>query len=330
MSDINPPPGADWERSAIEKIALAGIAEQRKHRRWRIFFILLFFVYLTVITVALFRRADLQPDYDIMGRAIDPTSREHIALVRLSGVIADDKEANAEALSALIYKAMAKDSVKGVLIEANSPGGSPVQSSLVFQAIQDAKQRFHKPIKTVVTDMCASGCYYIVAASDEIYADKSSIVGSIGVISTSYGYREAAKKLGIEPRIYTAGENKDLLSGARELTPKEIAFLKQLLDKLHQNFIAAVKAGRGERLGDNPELFSGLFWVGGEAKQLGLIDGIATPQAVAKSMGDYPVFDYSEKSPLQQVLKDMGAEAEQAVGTGIQQALTPRGHWQFR
>ncbi|PID64160.1 MAG: S49 family peptidase [Gammaproteobacteria bacterium] len=334
MSEIKIPPGANWERSTIEKIALAGIVEQRKHRRWRIFFGFLFFAYLTFIIGSLIYKADIQPKYDVLGNKVQTTSRDHIALVRLNGVIASDKEASAENLSALIRKAAAKKHVKGLLIEANSPGGSPVQSSLVFQTIREVKKQFNKPIKTVVTDVCASGCYYIVAASDEIYADKSSIVGSIGVISQSYGYQEAAKKLGIEPRTYTAGKNKDFLNAARQPTAEEIAFLKKLLDNLHQHFIDAVKTGRGERLSNDPDLFTGLFWTGSEAKTLGLIDGIATPQAVAKKIGNYPVYDYSAKSPLEKALQRFGAEAENVVGNaaraGIDHALAPDASLQFK
>lgn len=320
---------SNWERATIEKIALAGVAEQRKSRRWRIFFTLLFFVYLTVIISGLLYKSAKNPDYDVMGNQVDPTNKEHIALVRLDGVIASDKPANAERLSALIRRTLSKKTVKGLLIEANSPGGSPVQSSLVYQTIMEAKKTFHKPIKTVVTDMCASGCYYIVSATDEIYADKSSIVGSIGVISQSFGYEEAAKKLGIEPRTYTAGKNKDFLNPARQPTEEEITFLKKLLADLHENFIAAVKAGRGKRLSDNPDLFSGLFWVGDEVKELGLVDGFATPYAVAKKMGDYPVYDYSAQTPLEKALERFGAQAENVVSNGIEQALTPKSKIEF-
>lgn len=320
----------NWERKTLEKIALAGIQEQRRGRRWKIFFTFLFFAYLTVIAVGLLGKGSRSPAYDVMGNAVESEGNEHIALIRLHGAIAGDEDANAQRLSSQLRRAAAKDDVKGILIEANSPGGSPVQSSLVYQTIQAIRAEYGKPMMTVVTDVCASGCYYIVSASDEIYADKSSIVGSIGVISQSFGYAEAAKKLGIEPRTYTAGENKDFLNPARQPTPEEIAFLKQLLDNLHQNFIEAVKAGRGDKLSDAPDIFSGLFWTGDEANELGLIDGIATPLAVAKKIGDYPVYDYSAKSAVEKVLKRFGAEAEDVVSGSVSKVLNAESHIKFK
>lgn len=318
-----PTENPNWERKTLEKIALAGIKEQRRGRRWKIFFTLLFFVYLTVIAVGLFHKSTRSPKYDIMGNSVDKTVHGHIAFIRLQGAIADSEEANARRLSFQLRRAAAKDEVKGILIEANSPGGSPVQSSLVYQTLQTIRAKYGKPVMTAVTDVCASGCYYIVSASDEIYADKSSIIGSIGVISQSFGYAEAAKKLGIEPRTYTAGENKDFLNPARQPTPEEIAFLQRLLNNLHQNFIDAVKAGRGEKLKEESELFSGLFWTGDKAKDLGLIDGIATPEAVAKKIGNYPVYDYSRQSVVEKVLKRFGAEAEEVVSGSLNKVLNP-------
>lgn len=327
---MNAPQSPHWERRTLEKIALEGIKEQRRARRWNLFFKILFFVYLTIIVVSLFLKADRTPKYDAFGQTTAPVSKAHIALIRLNGVIAADKAANAEDLSSLLRQAASKDTVKGILLLANSPGGSPVQSSIVYKTIEALKKQYKKPILTVVTDTCASGCYYIVSASDEIYADESSIVGSIGVISQSYGYGEAAKKLGIDPRTFTAGENKDFMNPARPMTASEIAFLKNLLDDLHHHFIDAVKAGRGERLTDNADLFSGLFWTGEKAQSLGLIDGIATPVTVARKIGDYPIYDYSASDPIEKVLKRFGAEAQQAVSSGIDEVMTPQNHFELR
>ncbi|PID66227.1 MAG: signal peptide peptidase SppA [Gammaproteobacteria bacterium] len=320
----------NWEQRTIERIALEGIKEQRRSRRWRIFFKILLFVYLTVIIASLFIQAKQAPAYDIFGQKTTLLAGEHIALVRLNGLIAAGEPANAEGLNATLRKAMSDDKVKGVLLLANSPGGSPVQSSEVYKTIRALKKQYKKPILTAVSDSCASGCYYIAAATDEIYADESSIVGSIGVISQSFGYGEAAKKLGIDPRTFTAGENKDFMNPARPMTDKEIAFLKTLLEDLHQNFITAVKAGRGGRLANNAELFSGLFWVGEKAKNLGLIDGFATPLEVAKKIGDYPVYDYMSPDPLEKVLKKIGVEAENAVSGGLNQVLSQKNQLEFR
>lgn len=312
----------NWERKTLEKIALAGIAEQKRGRRWNIFFKILFFLYITVIAVMLFQKSKTLPSYDVMGSKVSETAREHIALVRIDGMIAAAEKANADKLSATLRRALEKDNVKGILIQANSPGGSPVQSSLVYKTIRELKEKTNKPILTVVTDVCASGCYYMVAGSDEIYADESSIVGSIGVISQGYGYAEAAKKLGIDLRTYTAGKNKDFMNPARTPTADEIAFLQKLLGTLHDNFIAAVKAGRGNKLSDNDDVFSGLFWTGEQALQLGLIDGIATPKEVAAKIGDYPVYDYAPKAPLEKVLETFGAEAEQTITSSATRILS--------
>lgn len=320
----------NWEQRTIEKIALAGINEQKRTRRWGIFFKSLFFVYVTIMIVAVVFKTSKTPLYDTFGQEVSPLTKEHIALIRLSGVISDDQAANAELLSATLRKAMHNDTVKGVVLLANSPGGSPVQSSLVYQTIRTLKEQYKKPILTAVTDICASGCYYIAAATDEIYADASSVVGSIGVISQSFGYEQAAKKLGIEPRTFTAGKNKDLLNPARPISSEELVFFKTLLDDLHQNFISAVKVGRGDKLSNDPELFSGLFWTGGQAQELGLIDGLAPPIQVAKKIGDYPVYDYSQQDPLEKVLERIGVQGKAAVSKGIQQALTSQQQIKFQ
>ncbi len=250
-----------WEQQAIEKIALASIKEQRSGRRWKIFFTFLFFIYLTAIIAMLVGKSERASVYDVLGQKVGDHSHKHIALVRLRGGIADE-------------------------------------SSLVYQTIGEIKAEFDKPIKTVVTDVCASGCYYIVSASDEIYADKSSVVGSIGVISQSLGIQAAAEKLGLEPRIYTAGKNKDFMSPAREPTAEEIAFLEKLLNELHQNFIDAVKTGRGERLSDNP--------------------------------GDYPVYDYMQQSPIEQILSNLNAETQRIVSRSIEQLFSPETGVEFK
>ncbi|MGY0400118.1 MAG: signal peptide peptidase SppA [Ostreibacterium sp.] len=319
-----------WERETIEKIALAGIKEQKHSRRWNIFFKILFFLYITFIIVTLLIKSDSTPNYDILGNKVASGANEHIALIQLNGTIAADEESNAAYLNAILREAISDKAVKGVLLLANSPGGSPVQSSMIYKTIRQLKAKFHKPILTVVTDTCASGCYYIVSATDEIYADKSSIVGSIGVISQSFGYADAAKKLGLDPRTFTAGKNKDFMNPTRPMTESEIDFLKGLLDELHQNFIRAVKTGRGKRLTDNPELFSGLFWTGTKAKALGLIDGIATPAQVALKIGDYPVYDYSAKDPIEKVLQRFGVETKNAVSSGINRAMMPKSRIQFQ
>ena len=319
MDNPNQP---NWEKQTIEKIALAGIKEQRCSRRWGIFFKAVFFIYLTFIIWSLFFKAQVQyQGYDVFGRRANSDFSGHIALVRLSGVIIAGTPASAATLNETLYRAMDDKNVKGVLLLVNSPGGAPAQSSEIYKTIRALKEQYNKPIYTAVSDVCTSGCYYIASATDEIYADRSSIVGSIGVISQTFGYAEAAKKIGLDPRTFTAGSNKDFLNPSKPLKEKDVMFIESLLNDLHQNFISAVKKGRGDRLSNNPDLFSGLFWVGDKAKKLGLIDGFATPLEVAKKMGDYPVYDYTYKSSLEKFLVKFGEVTEKAISGSLNHLL---------
>lgn len=312
-----------WEQRTIEKIALEGIKEQKRRRRWGIFFKLLAFTYFSVLVWLVFTKAEQTSRYDEFGRGVLSGSDAHIAMVRLTGVIAENEQVNSTSLNYTLRRAMSKPTSKGVLLLANSPGGSPVQSSLIYKNIVELKKQYKKPIITVVTDACASGCYYIVSATDEIYADESSLVGSIGVISQSFGYAQAAEKLGLDPRTFIAGDNKDFLNPARPLHEKEKALMNDLLATLHGHFIKAVKAGRGDRLSEDEQLFSGLFWSGDRAQALGLIDGLATPQAVVQKMGDYPVYDYTERSPLDQLMEKLGLKATSWIKTVKQSFFSP-------
>ena len=256
MTRIMETPDCNWKQGTIERVALEVIKEQKLKRRWGIFFKTFFLICLTFIIGYLVFEANKTPNYDVFGRRMNDLSKGRIALVRLSGEISPYRIANSETLSKLLRQAISDKDVKGLLLLANSPGGSPVQSSEVYQTIRALKKQYQKPILTVVADRCASGCYYIASATDEIYADKSSVVGSIGVILDGYGYSEAAEKLGIELRTFTAGENKDILNPARPLTAKDVAFVKSWLDNTHQNFITAVKEGRGKAtLGQSGSVF---------------------------------------------------------------------------
>jgi len=330
--DIHSASKNNWQNNAIEKILLEGIKEQRSSRRWRIFFRIVFFIYFTIIIALFFidQNDERQPRFDAFGNKVTSPQKDHIALIHLNGVISASENASAEKLTRSLRQAAANRHVKGILIEANSPGGSPAQSSIVYKTIIDIKKTYKKPVMTVVTDVCASGCYYIASASDAIYADESSIVGSIGVISQIYGYQELAQKLGISPRTYTAGKNKDFMNPAREPRPDEVSYLKKLLATLHQHFIGAVKKGRGNKLADSPELFSGLFWSGDIAKQLGLIDDIATPEMAAKKIGDYPVYNAVKKSLLQKILKSFGTQTQQTLKRSAQQILSPKQSIEFK
>lgn len=315
----------DWAQKTLEKVALAAVVEQRRARRWGIFFKFLFIVYLLLVSLIVFGgKHSAKSSVDALGNPLLGLAEqsEHIALIKLDGVIASDKEGNALSLMKSLNEALQDDSVTGVILLANSPGGSPVQSSMVYEAIARFKAKYHKPIYTLITDTCASGCYYIVSGTDKIYADASSIVGSIGVISQFYGYEEAAKKLGIEPRTYTAGDNKDFMNPTREPRPDEVAFLKEMLDAIHQQFIESVKKGRGDKLADDPRLFSGLFWTGKQAQSLGLIDGLRSIDEVAKEMGDYPVIEYNKEELLEKMLRNFAVQSGFNFGSAVKNAVT--------
>lgn len=307
----------NWAQQTLEKVALESIKERKRARRWGIFFKFLMVAYVVFVT-AMYLQKPKQPKADVFGREIAATNGQ-IALIKLDDVIkADDDGVSADKFSRTLLRAADDENNKALLIEANSPGGSPVQSAIIYNTIRQIKTKYpDKPIVTVVTDVCASGCYYIVSATDKIYANGSSIVGSIGVITQGFGVNEAMEKLGLDRRVFTAGKYKDFLDPTKPLKADEVAILQTLLDDLHQQFIDAVKSGRGDKLSDNPDLFSGLFWSGRNAVDLGLVDELKTPYEVANTLGDYPVVNYSRESGLNNLLKQFGVQ----VGAGITDSL---------
>ncbi|MCX8048846.1 MAG: signal peptide peptidase SppA [Methylohalobius sp.] len=299
-----PPPG--WEREVLEKLLLEGIAEQRRARRWNIFFKLLFFIYLVVVTLSL-----AQPWTEVVRPAGEITAK-----VEVKGILLEDAQANAEALVQGIKQAASDPHAKGILLEMNSPGGSPVQAAYVYEAIRRIKRQKPKlPIVAVVTDVCASGCYYIAAAADKIYVSSTSVIGSIGVVLNGFGFVETLHKLGIERRLITAGEHKALLDPFSPIKPEEKAHIQDLLDEVHREFIAAVKRGRGERLKEDPKLFSGLVWTGSQSLSLGLADGIGDVDYVAKEViGAEKVIDFTPR-------EDMFSRLARRVGTSLGETL---------
>jgi len=306
-------PESDREWKLLEKLVLSVHDENRKQRRWMIFFRLLTFAYLFFL-LFLF----------LPGRMGMPTpvSGDHVGVVDLSGVIADGADASADVLVSGLREAFkAKDS-KAVLLRINSPGGSPVQSAYVYREIQRLRNKHpNKPVYAVITDIGASGAYYIAAAADHIYADQASIVGSIGVIMAGFGFTEAIDKLGIERRVMIAGDNKALLDPFAPADPSQQAHIQVMLDEIHDQFIDAVKQGRGERLaqGKDAEIFSGLFWTGEQAMTLGLIDGLGSPGQVARDViGVEEMVDYTfRKHPLDILFGRLGA----SVGRGLADAF---------
>jgi protease-4 len=282
-------PGDDrWARDALTKLAFAAVAEQRRTRRWGIFFKLLFFAYLVLLLVLAWP--------DDLGTVAGGGVKRHTALVRVEGLISGGTEASAKNVIEALRKAFKDKDTAGVVLEINSPGGSPVQAGEIYDEIQKLRQQYPKiPIYAVASDLCASGGYYIAAAAQKIYANKASIVGSIGVRMDSFGFTDAIAKLGIERRAYTAGSNKDFLDPFKPANPEEIRHLQGMLDAIHQQFIAAVKQGRGERLKDNPEVFSGLMWTGEQSVGLGLVDALGGSRYVAEEViGEKTVVDYTK------------------------------------
>jgi len=302
-----------WERAVIEKVALAAIEEQAKARRWGIIFKSATFLYLTVlIGIAVLPQ---------LKKGIDSDDKEHTAVVDVVGMIAEGKEANAEAIIKSLRKAFKDENTKGVILHANSPGGSPVQSHLVYQEIRKLKKDYPKtPIYAVVGDICASGCYYIASASDKIYVSPASLIGSIGVIMDGFGFVDTMQKFGVERRVLTSGAHKAMLDPFSPRKEDETQFMLKLLEQVHQQFIKAVKDGRGKRLQDSPDLFSGLIWTGEEGVKLGIADAYGDDDSVAKDIiGAKKRVDFTEQeSVLDRVAGKLGASFGHALGSVAQ------------
>jgi protease IV len=267
----------NWERGVLEKLALSAVQEQRRARHWGIFFKVLTFGYLFLILFLIMGWMGDKVDGSLTGK--------HTALIELSGVIAADSNANADNLIGSLQDAFKDKNTAGVLIRCNSPGGSPVQAGLVNDEIR-RQRTLHPdiPLYVVVEDMCASGGYYIAAAADKIYVNKASIVGSIGVLMDGFGFTGTMQKLGVERRLMTAGKNKGFMDPFSPLDPRQEAITRNMLEDIHQQFINVVKQGRGKRLKETDDTFSGLFWTGDKAIQMGLADDYGSVDSVARDV----------------------------------------------
>lgn len=281
-----------WEQDAITKLATAGLKEQQRSRRWGIFFKLLGFAYVGIFLVTM------------MGWNFSSlfTGARHTALVELSGLIAGGESASAENVISGLRAAFENERSAAVILKINSPGGSPVQASYINHEITRLRELHpEKPLYAVATDVCASGGMLVAVAADKIYADKASIVGSIGVRMDGFGFVEAMEKLGVERRLMTAGEHKGLLD---PFSPEEIfgkEYVQKLLDEIHRQFIDAVKKGRGDRLVEDTEIFSGLFWTGEQALEIGLVDGFGSTGYVAREVvGIEEIQDYTYREDVLQ------------------------------
>lgn len=287
----------------LENTLQASLLEQRRARRWGIFFKSLTFVYLFVAIL-------LFSPFSGMGSAGSGTG-PHTAVIELRGMIADQQEASADNLVTSLRRAFEDENTRGVVLRINSPGGSPVQSGYVYEEIRRLRAAHPDiPLHAVITDLGASGAYYIAAAADNIYADRASLVGSIGVTAAGFGFVGTLDKLGVERRTYTAGEHKAFLDPFQPEREDERAFWKTVLDNTHQQFIDRVKQGRGERLADDPELFTGLIWNGEQALELGLIDALGSTSMVARDViGVENTVDFTyQESPFERFARQLGTQ----------------------
>ena len=295
-----------WERGLIEKLATEALKEQRRARRWGIFWKLLTFAYLTVVLAL---AIDWKGGAESMGG-------KHTALVEVHGLIAPGTESSAERVMLALQSAFKDKSTQGVVLRINSPGGSPVQSQMIFDEVKRLRQKYPEiPLYAVVEDLCASGGYYVAAAADRIYVAKGSIVGSIGVRMDNFGVVGLMEKLGIERRLITAGKNKALLDPFLPEDPEQKRIAIDLVTQIHQQFIAAVREGRGKRLKETPDMFSGLIWTGTKSIELGLADGLGGLDYVAREViHAEDVVDYTQKENIaEKVARRFGAGAMGAL-----------------
>lgn len=306
-----------WERETLERLAFAALDEQRRARRWHIFFRFLIIGLIVALVVALHVPPWSQQE------TIGGTGR-FAAVVNLDGTIEAGGRASAHNVDAALRAAFRSNAV-GIILKADSPGGSPVQADEMNAEITHLRKRYpHKPIYAVLGDICASGCYYVVAAANKIYANPSSLVGSIGVLMDGFGFVGTMKKLGVQRRLLVAGRYKGFLDPFSPMTPKDRLFVDRMLRQIHARFIAKVKQGRGALLAKNdPRLFSGLAWTGERAKELGLIDGFGDARGVAREfLGTTSLVNFTRKpSLINQVTRRFGMDLANALSAKL---MSPR------
>ena len=308
-SSETPPQEPGWERSVLEKLAFATLEEQRRARRWKVFFRFAWLaVVLTIGAVVLYENT---PGADVIA--------PHTALIEIKGEIAADTPANADDIVDSMRSAFEDAGAKALVLRIDSPGGSPVQAGIINDEIVRLRAKYQKPVYVVVDETCASAAYYIASAADEIYVDKASIVGSIGVLMDGFGFVGTMEKLGVERRLLTAGENKGFLDPFSPQTEKHRQYAQAMLNQIHQQFINAVKAGRGDRLKPTPETFSGLFWTGQQAVEMGLADHYGNLDYVAREVVKAEdIVDYTHHENLaERLAKKFGT----AIGRGGVAAL---------
>ena len=296
----------NWQQQTIEKLALSGLKEQQTARRWSTFFKCLTFAYLFLLL--------------ILGLGLfggKGGAGPHTALIDINGVIEAGGEVNADSVISSLNDAYESTNTKGIILRINSPGGSPVQAGIINDEIVRQKKLHPKiPVYSVVEDICASGGYYIAAATDKIYVDKASIVGSIGVLMDGYGFTEVMKKVGVERRLLTAGENKAMLDPFSPVSEKHKALAQTMLNEIHEQFKTVVRKGRGARLKETPEVFSGLFWSGEQSIKLGLADALGSADYVAREViKQEEIVDYTyQETVVDRFAKRFGASMAKSIG----------------
>ncbi|MEF9956894.1 MAG: signal peptide peptidase SppA [Acinetobacter sp.] len=309
--------GKEWQ--ILEKAVLASVEEQRRSRRWSIFFKCLGFAYLLIVLMAMTKSCST----DSSEKATASMGSDHLAVVNIVGTIdssSSQSTVNSDDTSKALKRAFEAKSSKAIALNINSPGGSPVQSDEIWQEIRYLKKQYpNKKVYAVIGDMGASGAYYIASAADEIIVNPSSLVGSIGVIMPNYGLSGLAQKLGVEDRTLTSGNNKDILSMTKPINPAQQAHVQAVLDNVHSHFIRAVKEGRGKRLKSNdPAIFSGLFWTGEQAVALGIADRNGSITTLMRELNVKQKVDYTiQRNPLESILGRVGAQ----IGEGISSSL---------
>lgn len=324
------PTGQEWR--LIENTLLASVVEQRRARRWSIFFKLLTFGYILLLFLTIGRGCSTKAPTGLEG--ID-TTKPHLAVVELQGTISNDDVANAYDVSEALTRAFENSNSKAVALDINSPGGSPVQSDEIWQTMMDLRKKYpNKKLYAVIGDIGASGAYYIASAADEIYVNPSSLVGSIGVIMPSYNVEGLMDKVGVKDRTITAGEYKDILSLSRPLTDYEEQHVEKVLANTHKHFINAVKQGRGDRLKD-PEankLFSGLFWTGEQSIALGLADKAGSISSLEKQLKLKNVVNYTPTDPFQFFMDRFAVKMGAGIGSSVNLDVLPQedGHAKMR
>lgn len=300
--------GGQWERELVSKLAAAALQEQRRARRWGIFFKLLTFAYITFLLVVF---------VDWQGRAeMAGGGKKHTAMVELNGTIAPGSDASAERVVAALQAAFKDRNTQGVVLRINSPGGSPVQSQVIYDEMRRLRKSHPDvPLYAVVEDICASGGYFVAAGADRIFVGKASIVGSIGVLMNGFGFTGLMEKLGVERRLITAGENKAMLDPFSPLDEKDKRHVQALMKDVHEQFIGAVREGRGARLKETPEMFSGLIWTGQQSIELGLADALGSLESVARDVIQAEtIVDFTQKENIaEKFARRFGASAATAL-----------------